>query len=172
MTVAADGRGQGVVAPAWWRRAWRWLPWLAMAAVMVTALAVGAGRVEHSTLDQRVTAIAGQVRCPVCEGETAAQSDTPPSVEIRAFIRSSLQKGESVGQIKSALVADYGASILERPQTRGLSLWVWVLPGLAVVAAAGALAFGFTRWRRRLQSSRGPSAEDRDLVTRALGPDR
>jgi cytochrome c-type biogenesis protein CcmH len=152
--------GRGVV---------RWLPWLAMAVIAAVALAVGSSRPSTPTLTQRVDAIASGVRCPVCQGETAAESNTPPSVEIRSFIRQSLQQGQSVRQIKAQLVAHYGAEILERPPSTGLGLWVWVLPAVAVAAALAGLALAFSRWRRRLATAAPPSEDDRALVARALG---
>lgn len=146
----------------------RWLPWLAMVVVVAVALAVGSARRPQPSLDQRVASIAAQVRCPVCQGETAAESDTPPSVEIRAFIRQALLKGENPAQIKGALVGDYGPSILEAPAKQGLALWVWMLPVVAVAAGVGGLAWAFARWRRLRSAAGAPSDDDRDLVGEAL----
>jgi cytochrome c-type biogenesis protein CcmH len=163
---AATHAGRLVTAA---RRLWRWLPWVVMVAAAAVALAVGSVRASTPNLSQRVTAIASGVRCPVCQGETAAQSDTPPSVEIRSFIRQSLQQGQGAGQIRSELVTHYGAGILEQPPAAGVGLWVWALPGLAVVAALCGLVWAFVRWRRRLRSTAAPTAEDRELVARAMG---
>ena len=48
---------------------------------------------------QQTMHIAGLVRCPVCEGQSAAQSDAPASVQIRAQIQRELVAGEHQGQI-------------------------------------------------------------------------
>ena len=154
------------------RRLMRWLPWAVMVVAAAIALAVGSTRSSTPTLSQRVTTIASGVRCPVCQGETAAQSDTPPSVEIRSFIRQSLQQGQSARRIKAELVDHYGAGILEQPPARGVGLWVWALPAVAVVAAVVGLAWAFSRWRRRLTSATTPTTEDRALVARAMGAER
>lgn len=146
----------------------RWLPWLAAAIVVAAVLAVGMQSNTRPTLDQRVTALAGQVRCPVCDGETAAESDTPPSVEIRALIRQWLQAGESSSQIKANLVGDYGSGILEAPPARGIGLLVWILPVVVVAAATVGLGLAFRGWGRRRRGTRAPSADDRELVGRAL----
>ncbi len=71
------------------------------------------------SLDSRVAHIASLVRCPVCNGETAAQSQAAPSVQIMNEIRTDLQKGESQNQILSSIVASYGPGILEKPPARG-----------------------------------------------------
>lgn len=169
---SAKGTEDGAAPPR--RRsvgAWHWLPWVAMVLVVAGALAVGSQRSGRPTLDQGVTALAGQVRCPVCQGETAAESDTPPSVEIRTFIRQSLREGRSPAQIKSTLVADYGPGILEQPQAKGVALVVWALPVAAVFLAIVGLTLAFRRWGRQLGDAGRPSADDRELVDRALTGD-
>ncbi len=161
---APGGRGR----PRGW---WRWLPWLAMVVVVAGFLAVGTHSSSRTTLDQRVASLAGQVRCPVCDGETAAESDTPPSVEIRALIRQSLQAGQTTGQIKSKLVGDYGTGILEAPPARGVDLVVWVLPIVVVLVSLAGLGLAFRNWRGRLRASTDPSDDDRERVERALAAD-
>jgi cytochrome c-type biogenesis protein CcmH len=146
----------------------RWGPWAAILVVLAVALAFGVQRGGHQTLEQRVQHLAGEYRCPSCSGETAAESNTATSIEIRNLIRADLQHGQSASQIRSQLVADYGTSILETPQTKGLSLLVWVLPVVAVVVAVAGLALAFRRWRRRLKAAPGPTDADRALVGEAL----
>jgi cytochrome c-type biogenesis protein CcmH len=93
--------------------------------------------------------IANEVRCPVCDGETAAQSSAAASVQIRNEIRQELLAGQSSDQILAGLVRDYGSGILEKPQSSGVGLVVWVAPVVATVLAAAGLVFAFIRWRRR-----------------------
>jgi cytochrome c-type biogenesis protein CcmH len=137
------------------RRYWRWGPWLALVGLAALLLAVGSHRTSHPTLDAQVMHIANQVRCPVCDGETAAQSSAPASVQIRSEIRQELLAGQTSGQILAGLVRDYGSGILEKPQSSGVGLVVWVAPVVATVLAAAALVFAFVRWRRRAQPAGG-----------------
>jgi cytochrome c-type biogenesis protein CcmH len=112
---------------------------------------VGSHRTSHPTLDAQVMHIANEVRCPVCDGETAAQSSAAASVQIRNEIRQELLAGQTSDQILAGLVRDYGSGILEKPQSSGVGLVVWVAPVVATVLAAAALVFAFVRWRRRAQ---------------------
>lgn len=126
----------------------RWGPWTLLLAVAVAVLAVGLqGSGAKPSLDARVQHIASEVRCPVCHGETVAQSQAAPSVEIRNLIRVDVQKGESDSQILASIVASYGPGILEKPQAKGVDLLVWVLPVVGVVLAAAGLLLAFRRWR-------------------------
>jgi cytochrome c-type biogenesis protein CcmH len=104
---------------------------------------------SRPTINQEVLQIAGEVRCPVCNGETAAQSQAAASVQIRNQILHELQAGESKDQILAGLVQAYGTGILEKPQPSGVGLVVWVVPVVAVLVAAGVLGLAFVRWRNK-----------------------
>ena len=147
----------------------RWVPWFLLVAVAVAVLVIGTHHSSSSrpTLDARVQHIAGEVRCPVCEGQTAAQSSAPASVQIRDQIQRDIQAGQTDDQILGSLVAAYGPGILEKPQASGVALVVWVVPVVGVVLAATGLGFAFARWRRRLPVT-PPSDRDRVLVDEAL----
>lgn len=150
-----------------WRR---WLPWLLLTAIAVGALVIGTHRsTAPANLDARVMHIAGEVRCPVCEGQSAAQSQAAASIQIRDQIRQELVSGESEGQILAGLVQSYGPSILEKPEASGVGLVVWVVPVIALIAGLGGLALAFRRWRARVEApSVGPSDADRRMVEDAL----
>jgi cytochrome c-type biogenesis protein CcmH len=138
-----------------------------LGAVAVGILVVGTHRDRgRPTVAAETLHIAGMVRCPVCEGQSVAQSSAPASVQIRAQIQRELQAGEHQGQILSGLVAAYGPGILEQPEARGVDLIVWVVPVIAVVLAIAGLALAFARWRSR--PSLTVTHDDRVLVEAAL----
>jgi cytochrome c-type biogenesis protein CcmH len=154
------------------RTAWRWLPWAGLVLIAVAVVVVGAHRSSHRTLQAETMHIAGQVRCPVCDGQSVAESQAPASVQIRNQIQQELVAGQHQPQILSGLVAAYGPGILEKPEARGVGLVVWVVPVVAVVAAVAGLALAFARWRPRPATQL--SDADRALVDQALQaqPDR
>jgi cytochrome c-type biogenesis protein CcmH len=141
------------------KRVWRWAPWIVLVVLAVTLLAIGSHRTSHPTIDAQVMHIANEVRCPVCDGETAAQSSAAASVQIRTQIRQELLAGQTSDQILAGLVRAYGPGILEKPQTSGVGLIVWVAPVVATVLAGAALVWAFIRWRRRGQPAAGGEDE-------------
>jgi len=63
----------------------RW-SWAALGVVVVVALAFGARSPGHQTPAQKAASIAGEVRCPTCEGQSAELSDAPAAAAVRQFI--------------------------------------------------------------------------------------
>jgi cytochrome c-type biogenesis protein CcmH/NrfF len=128
------------------------LVWAAVAVALAVGLVAGAGLTggggRRQPLYQRTLQVAGEYRCPVCEGESVAVSQAPEAVEIRTLISTWLQQGRSPARIRSALLESYGPSILEKPPARGVDLLLWALPVVAVAAALAGLGAAFRRWRR------------------------
>jgi cytochrome c-type biogenesis protein CcmH len=129
------------------------LLWVVIAVVVSMAFAAGSGLLRSGgtktpSLYQHTLQVAGEYRCPVCAGESVADSEAPEAVEIRDLIQRWLKEGRSQAYIRSRMLADYGESILEKPPASGLTTLVWVLPGVAVGLSTVGLALAFTRWRR------------------------
>ena len=143
----------------------RLLPWFAILVVVAVALVLGADRQGARTDAQRVDAITSEVRCPTCQGLSAAESSAPAAKAVRTFVEDQVDAGRSDDEIKAALAARFGKDILLRPEAGGVTGLVWALPVVALIAGAAGLAFAFRRWRG---SEREPSARPR-LALAAAG---
>lgn len=106
------------------------------------------------SLEQQTRTLAQQLRCPVCTGQSVAESDSTVANEMRAEIRARLEAGETPADILAAFESRYGAWIINRPPARGLFALVWAGPFLA----AGFGAWALSRFIAR-QRALGPSAE-------------
>jgi cytochrome c-type biogenesis protein CcmH len=110
--------------------------------------------------------------CPIC-GTTLGLSGSPAAEREREFIREQIALGLDKEEIKDALVAEYGPEVLAVPETAGFDLAAWVVPGLALIAGAGALAVGIRRWRRDGSDDEPPpasgSAGDEEQLATDLG---
>ena len=144
----------------------RWGPWLLLGVVLVVALAIGTQRSGGSrTQAQRVQHIASQLRCPVCQGETVADSNALISKDIRGVIQQQVAAGVPDSRIMAFIVHQYPGTLLV-PPAKGVGIIVWALPVLVFVAAAAALTAAFVRWRSR--DGVTVTDADRELVERAL----
>ncbi|HEX5594363.1 MAG TPA: cytochrome c-type biogenesis protein CcmH [Solirubrobacterales bacterium] len=94
-----------------------------------------------------LTEIEKQVMCPVC-GTLLQLAESPQAQREKAFIQRLIAEGKTEDQIKDALVAEYGDEVLALPQDSGFSLSAYLVPIIAFVVAAVALALGVLKWRR------------------------
>lgn len=116
-------------------------------------------------LDDQVREIAKGLRCPVCSGETVADSHAPISVQMRGIIREKLEAGESADQIDAYFVARYGPEILLTPETSGFTLGVWIMPIVALVVGFLIVLAVLRSWSRR---GAVPIAPDEDVAPAAV----
>ena len=86
--------------------------------------------------------------CPTC-GTPLNLSFSPQAERERRFIRTQIDQGRTKGQIKDALVSEYGQEVLAMPEGNGFDLAAYLVPAAAVVGAAVLIGFGLVRWRRR-----------------------
>jgi len=102
--------------------------------------------------------VALQLQCPVCEGETVADSPSGLAGDMRAVIRAKLSAGESDQQILDEFVASYGDSILTEPPKRGISLGVWIGPVVGVLLGALVVGVLLKAWWRGTPTSAGSAS--------------
>ena len=148
----------------------RWGPWIAVAVVAFSALSVAAfGTRAAPTAQDRVSSLSRTVKCPVCSGESVAESNAPASQEIRRQIAEQVQQGQSDDEIRSFYAAKYGQAVLLTPSASGVNVLVWILPVVALAIGIAALAIVFRRWSSMPQER--ATDEDRELVALALHPE-
>jgi cytochrome c-type biogenesis protein CcmH len=134
----------------------RWLGWIGigwMLLICAAALTMYGTEPSRQSLDARTRAVAVELRCLVCQGESVADSNSRFSQAIRRLIRDRLRQGQSMDQIKSYLVSRYGNSILLSPPSAGIGSLAWIGPPLLILGGLGLLATLVTDWRRK---GRGP----------------
>ncbi len=132
---------------------------LLLVAVAVAPASAAAPRTSLSEIE-------AEVMCPVC-GTLLQLAESPQAKREKVFISRLIAAGKTEQEIKDALVAQYGDEVLALPSGSGFSLSAYLVPIVAFLLAAVALAFGVVRWRRAggppgggSAPAPGPSAED------------
>lgn len=125
----------------------RRLLWVLLGAVAAGALGVAvlSGGSAPETPTERVDRLAAGVRCPTCQGLSAAESDAKAASAVRAEITRRVAQGESDDHIRQALIDRYGQEILLTPEGRGIAALVWALPVVLVIAAGAVLVLRLRR---------------------------
>src|SRR4030066_2025146 len=91
-------------------------------------------------IDNQIREISYLLSCPVCQGQTVAESNSELATQMRAIIKQKLEKGESKQEIIAYFVNRYGETILGAPPPKGANWLIWVLPALALLFGGAGIA--------------------------------
>ena len=145
----------GVFSRSGWRlAAGGWL--LALAGA---AWAGVAAPTADPALEARVTEVASELRCLVCQNQTLADSNAPLAVDLRGQIREQMRQGASERDIVEYMVARYGDFVLYRPPLKATTVVLWAGPVLLMLIGLAALYYRLAR--RRAERPPELSAEAR-----------
>jgi cytochrome c-type biogenesis protein CcmH len=120
---------------------------------------------QHPTLPE----LEGQLMCPICAGETLAQSDSAAAQRIKVEIQQRIAAGDTRSQIKRRLVSEWGTRILAAPPRHGFDLLAWLLPIVGVLGGAAVLGVLAWRWTREREPE--PATQRWSLNGHPLGPE-
>ena len=98
-------------------------------------------------LSERYLQLVAEYRCPKCQNQNLAESNSPISVDLRTEIRRLLEEGASDAEISDYLVARYGEFVLYRPRVQSSTYLLWLAP--AVLLAFGLLVIVFIVRRQK-----------------------
>ena len=141
------------------------MPWFALGAIVVIAVVVLAARSGPSRAPAaRAARLDSELACPVCTGESVADSNAPESRAIRDDVVDRIRSGQSDSSIRDAYVATYGERILLTPANGGLGVVAWGLPVVAFVVGAAGIAFAVRRWS--VTPRLAATDDDADVVDR------
>ena len=117
---------------------------------------------KQETLDQRVQNVASQLKCPVCQGESVADSQATIAQQMRQVIREQLQSGKSEQDVVQYFIRSYGDQIVWLPPWQGFSLLIWLVPMVFVLGGAVLVYIVLREWRSggTVTEKNGSASED------------
>ena len=107
------------------------LLWLPMAGRCAEAQPVA----KDPVIEQRMIALAADLRCLVCQNESLAASPAALAEDLRQEIREMMRQGRSDEEIVRFLTQRYGDFVLYRPPVKSTTWPLWFGP--FVLLAAG-----------------------------------
>ncbi|HVZ43689.1 MAG TPA: cytochrome c-type biogenesis protein [Ramlibacter sp.] len=114
---------------------------------------------QDPAVEQRLIAIAEEVRCLVCQNESLAGSRAELAEDLRREIRGQIRQGRSDAEILDFLVSRYGDFVLYRPRVKPLTWLLWFGPLLLLAGG------GYVLVRTVCSGRRGENDTDNDLET-------
>ena len=142
----------------------RWRSWMAivvLGASLATIVAVLA--TDEPSAEDRVAALAGRLKCPVCASETIADSPSDLARDLQDLIAEQVASGWTDQEIVDFFVATYGDEVLLDPPATGRTAFLWIAP---LVAWTVGIVVILARSRRRVV--RDLTDEERRRVEAAL----
>jgi cytochrome c-type biogenesis protein CcmH/NrfF len=119
----------------------------ALAASPAPAAAVVAPRAS-------LLAIERQAMCVTCK-VALDESEAPQANTEREYIQTLINRGEDEAEIKRALVAQYGPTVLGLPSAHGFDLAAYLVPLLVVLGLVATVLLLIPSWRRRARAQTG-----------------
>jgi cytochrome c-type biogenesis protein CcmH len=106
----------------------------------------------------RFQKLSAELRCPMCQNETLADSNAPIAHDLRRQVFEMIQAGKSDDEIKTYLVDRYSQFVLYKPPVEPSTWLLWFGP--AVLLAAGAAVVAIQVRRRARQAPASTPAND------------
>jgi len=108
-----------------------------------------------------------QLRCPMCQNETLADSNAPIARDLRNQIFQLMQQGKSDEQIKQYLVDRYSDYVLYDPPLKPGTMLLWFGPLLILLGGAGVVLVAIRKRNRDgiaadMTSDSGPTDNGED----------
>ena len=96
----------------------------------------------------RFQQLTAQLRCPMCQNETLADSNAPIARDLRNQIFQLMQQGKSDEEIKQYLVARYSDYVLYDPPLKPGTMLLWFGPLLVLLGGAGVVLMAIRKRSR------------------------
>ena len=99
-----------------------------------------------STLaSNKVYEISNELMCPVCQGQTVAESNSGLAISMREVVKRQVSEGKSKKEILNYFVNIYGDTILATPPAKGFGIILYIFPVLVLV---GSILFWIRRFNK------------------------
>ena len=118
--------------------------------------------------EQQFRQLTEQLRCPKCQNNSIADSNSMIATDLRQKVYELMQEGKSQKEIVEYMVARYGNFVTYDPPLTPLTVLLWVMPVVAI-GLGGWIIFARSRRRVRVKQEEFPDEITPDGKRGGLG---
>ena len=101
---------------------------LAISSTHASASPVDTYEFDNEVTKIRFQALTKELRCPKCQNQNLADSNSPIAADLRKELYELLQQGKADSEIVTFMVNRYGEFVLYRPRVSSLTYALWFGP--------------------------------------------
>jgi cytochrome c-type biogenesis protein CcmH len=125
-------------------------------------------RLSSPELSERYQQLVAEYRCPKCQNQNLAESNSPISIDLRTEIRRLLEEGASDAEISDYLVARYGEFVLYRPRVQASTYLLWLAPAVLLLLGLLIVVFIVRRQKRGASATQAALSGAEQAALQAL----
>ncbi|MBN3207296.1 cytochrome c-type biogenesis protein CcmH [Pectobacterium brasiliense] len=123
-------------------------------------------RFDNDAQEQQFRELTMQLRCPKCQNNSIADSNSMIASDMRQKVYELMQQGQTKEQVVDYMVDRYGYFVTYEPPITPFTILLWLLPALFLAAGAWVII----RRARRIRSVKEPMSEqDKKRLQTLLG---
>ncbi|MCW2484379.1 cytochrome c-type biogenesis protein CcmH [Candidatus Symbiopectobacterium sp. NZEC127] len=130
----------------------------------VLASSTDAWRFDNEVQEQQFRELTTQLRCPKCQNNSIADSNSMIASDMRQKVYELMQQGQSKQQVVDYMVNRYGYFVTYEPPLTPFTILLWLLPALFLVAGIWVIV----RRTRRTTRTEPPISEQEKKRLQAL----
>jgi len=100
-----------------------------------------------------------ELRCPKCQNQNIADSDAMIAVDLKRKVHELVKKDFTKQQVIDFMKQRYGDFVYYQPPVNPMTIWLWLLPILFVVAALASIAISRKRQSPEINDEQLAKAE-------------
>ncbi|WJM79664.1 cytochrome c-type biogenesis protein [Pectobacterium brasiliense] len=123
-------------------------------------------RFDNDAQEQQFRELTMQLRCPKCQNNSIADSNSMIASDMRQKVYELMQQGQTKEQVVDYMVDRYGYFVTYEPPITPFTILLWLLPALFLAAGAWMII----RRAHRIRSTKEPMSEqDKKRLQTLLG---
>ena len=130
--------------------------------LMATVLLVSPSHAQTTHPADQMYTIAKKLNCPTCAGRNLADCPTDTCTQWKNEIIDQLNQGKTAEEIVGYFEARFGATVLQEPPKQGFTLWMWLIPIVALIGLGVTATMVIQRSSRGTIASAAPVSSTAD----------